>query len=338
MKLSRITLLFVCGLVLSGCFAAIGEKAGFDIAPAAPGKIQNPWEQSAIRGNMGDASRITVAYIPINPEWIGDGIGYLVEQEEEGGKKTTFWKRDVWPTIFFPKMGGVEFYSAVIHPCATHLIPIAPNRGIEELEGDFLILSGSSRFGHTTKQEIVFPLDVNRLIDDTVFRKDFFALHPSPLDRSLLRDRSPNTTEGQQFIAQIKERWPKIAEIRDATYTVNPDALRALSAVTNHASYLDRLISQGGMVISPVADLVSAAGMIPNILWNLGRAAGDKRLKGSFFEGQYGGRDIGLTFAPYLACSAGLLEAVEHYKAEIFRLHQIIQEYENRMPRSGGRK
>lgn len=289
------------GVVLSGC----PKQAGFDITPAVMSGPEQPWQAHALNADLGNFFQMTVARILIHPTWMGDGIGYIVEHEADGEKKRTFWRREVWRALFFNKAGGVEVYPAVITPCPTHVLVLFPNRTAEDLDGGtLLILSGSGRKGQTMRQEIVFPLDLDRLIGDVLFRQDFFRAHASLVTREALRDHSINTPQGQRLIEQMKIRWPKIAEIKGSTYMVNPETMMALSVVTNHASYLDRIISQGGIVIGPTmaAYPIGTAVAAANIFFNLGLAANDKNLKGSFFEAVYTGEEVGLTYAPIVGC------------------------------------
>lgn len=315
MKRYFISVVLVLGALLAT--SCTKRQTGADITPATMRGVEQPWQCCAVNADLGSFFTMTVARVTINPSWMGDGIGFILEEGgdgEKGEKKRTFWRREVWRALFFPKTGGVEVYPAVITPCPTHVLVLFPNRTIEDLnEGSLLILSGSGRRAQTVQQQIIFPLELDRLIDDAFFRHDFFGAHPSLITREVLRDHSINTPQGQHLIEQMKMRWPKIAEIKGSTYLVNPEAMMTLSVVTNHASYIDRLISQGGIVIGPTvaAYPIGTAVTAANIFFNLALAANDTKLRGSFFEAVYSGEEIGLAYAPIVGCAQEMQTFIE---------------------------
>jgi len=278
--------------------AQIKKTTGFNATLGRLHEAEQPYEGLIIRlpEKLDSLHQVVVA---MNSRWIGDAIGYFYVDQSTDKRK--FLYRDAWRAIWFDGPDGPVVYSALLSPFCTELAILIPNDTSRRIVGrQILVISGSGRAAMTLRGEII-PADVKRLIDDPQAREKFFFDHPSDVREGQVANISPGTHSGNLFLQQVLSRYPGISE----EYRGSLDTLDA-SQLTNGASTTDRVISDSHVTIS-AAMLVHPIGLawpLLRMVWLVSKAANDTTLRGSYFEGQFTGEEIGQTLGVCLENNA----------------------------------
>ena len=325
--IGKLWVLLIVSMMLNGC--AVWNK---DIMTT-----EQVWQATSIgEVSLQNLKTFTAVSVPMNPKWIGDGLGAVAQIDEDGKEVQKVEKRKVW-TALVCDARKCEPYPAVINKFGTRLFVLGLGKSKADFEGkDYVVLSGSRRFGMTRgmlKGKFSGPAIVSLagidIINDAKKRADFFWVNDSKISSEMLIDMDPETQRGREYIAKLQAEFPQEVVIDGHLVRTSADfaTFKSLVGQNNRSTMLLKILDSSNLSLSlqsiamPYLELVRFT-IVASY------AAFDDTLRGSFFEAQVTGAQAGDTLSEYLLASG---TEVERLITENNRLYRLL-EGERRKP------
>lgn len=232
--------------------------------------IENPVEAHTVSLHE-KVKDLTLVGFSFDFRWMLTGIGYYAQ----GG---SLLRRDAWKVILVTDT-GVKEASAVMGDGCVNILAMIEKPASEVSRAHVFVLSGGND-GHSKSMldvngKIIGPLarnpadkeeiDLEKLLGNADFRKDFLRRHTSIPNYNQIFDASVGTEIREKFLAEMQKRFPGIA--KDGKSRVSNQSLEA-SAESNQSTTMDKVLSNvhvmadPSLMAFPIGPALKMAGLI----------------------------------------------------------------------------
>lgn len=283
------------------------KKAEMQKTPSAPVQktegngIEKVYEATVLPLDLKDFENqpMTAVMVPISRSpWIGDGLGTYTVTERDGKDVQEFLTRKVWRAYV-----GSEIYPAIITKFGTYLFIVVQGKSkLDVLGQDVAIVSGSGKFALTLSGNMT-EFDLKKFEKKEEYRNSFYEKNPSKVAREMIVDISPNTENGQRFMADLKKLFPGEYYIEGKKVSASTDieTLKSLAGESNNSGYLRRVVQKGGLPNISTGAIAFPPAELARMLFVWTVAAFDNSLTGNFLEAKVSGLQAAQALSPYLA-------------------------------------
>jgi hypothetical protein len=253
MEKCRVVLsLLIIALLITGC-ASLEKQSGMIIAGKNPVGREEPWHNNALVGNVFTTERVSATYVqlpkPLPAGWkeelIDNSRVYEVKNPDNTKDRKSL-TRVVFRALWYRNERLVGMSDAVLSPNLKGFFVLLPSDAKAYAGNNLVIVPSHPTWLMTTKGETV---EMTAGQSFSKLPSGFFEKHPSVVKEVLYLD--PNDPVGKQWFADMEEFFPMLLTIGGTRYSGRPDADIIAAKFTSVDNPVDRIISCGGMPISP---------------------------------------------------------------------------------------